>query len=1425
MWNPRIMSKQCVVLLLAICFFGLPVQAKYGGGTGEPNNPYLIYTAEQLNTIGSGLYPCILDKHFKLMADIDLFGFTGTRFQAINPNPINGATVVSRTAELSWTAGAGAESHDVYFGTSYTSPFIGNQSLTTFNPGTMAYNTTYYWRIDEVRAYDKIMGIVWRFVTMPPPPPPPPPLMADIDLGAYTGTSFNIIGTYGDNAFTGVFDGNGHTISNFTYTSTNRDYIGLFGYVRGGVIKNLGLIDPNVDAGTLRRVGSLVGQLDNGTITNCYVEAGSVVGESFVGGLVGDNYYGGTITNCYSTGSVTGEYYVGGMVGRSIGTITNCYATGVVVGESEVSVGGLVGRTYYGSEVVACFWDIEASGQLTSNGGTGKTTAEMQTASTFIGWGCYPVWTIDEGNDYPRLAWENMPGVLITITSYGGGSGEPNDPYLIYTTEQLNIIGLIPCPLDKHFKLMADIDLGSITGRSFNIIGNYNTPFTGVFDGNGHTILNFSYTSTGTSNIGLFGYVDGPNAQIKNLGIIDPNIDAGTGSQVGSLVAYLENGAISNCYVEGGSVSGNYTVGGLVGRNYHGKITNCYSLGDVAGSSSVGGLIGRSGPEPYWGNGTISYSYSAGGVSGDSMVGGLVGFSTDKIIDCYSTASVSGNNQVGGLVGLNGEACYYWSCSYGTITNCYSTGSVEGDDDVGGLVGYNGGQEEGVMASFWDIETSGQTTSAGGIGKTTAEMQTASTFYGWACGDHVWTINEGIDYPRLWWENKPGELITIPSELYGGGSGDPNDPYLIYTAEQLNTIGLIPCDWDKHFRFVADIDLRGYTGTSFNIIGNYNTPFTGVFDGNGHTILNFTCDSNDRDYIGLFGYVDGPNAQIKNLGIIDPNIDAGTGGYIGSLIGYLRGGTITNCYIVAGSLSGDYYVGGLVGYNSSSGAITNCCATGDVTGNYYVGGLVGDNYYGGTITDCYSHASVAGDRYVGGLVGWNYGTITNCYSHASVSGEDYVGGLVGYNYYSDTIGNGGNGSITNCYSTGSVTGSSRVGGLVGYGYSQMVTNSFWDVETSGQTTSDGGTGLATEQMQTMSTFTDAGWDFVGETVNGIEDIWFIPQQDYPHLWWETYVPAEVKIVPPTITLASKDKWIAAFLRLPEDYNVADIISETVRLQEVIAPDLFLVNEKQQVAIATFSREEVQNILDIGEVELTITGWLTDWTRFKGMDTIKIIDKNSGPEPKDPNSKHEKKDRSLLAHWKFDDGSGNIAIDSAGKNDGILLGDPVWTTGIIGGALSFDGDGDYVAVDAVDALTGDTFTIQAWICVSEFAGLWNPVLIQHDLSNDGCYFYVASSRPSFYIVEYPVFAQAISHEAINANQWYHIAVTNDGSALNLYVNGLLKSTASSSGLTGVNYNAYIGCEPAMPLYYNGLIDDVRIYDRALTEDEIIILVDY
>jgi hypothetical protein len=337
------------------------------------------------------------------------------------------------------------------------------------------------------------------------------------------------------------------------------------------------------------------------------------------------------------------------------------------------------------------------------------------------------------------------------------GNGVEGDPYQIWTAEDMQAIGADSNYWDAHFLLCANIDLSTYTGTSFNIIGEWNTEFTGVFDGNGHTISNFTYNSSETYDIGLFVVVEG--AEIKNLGVVNPSIiHTGMADAIGALVGRTGEGGviITDCYVEGGSISAGEFVdfmGGLAGFvQGGGAVVNCYSSATVSATEGnyAGGLIGaieRS---------TVSNCYSTGSVSGGSVVGGLVGASLwmpytpfHKITNCYATGSVSGIGGAGGLIGQNSNV---------SIFNCYSTGGVSGTTDVGGLVG--SGDADLVFNSYWDTQTSWQPTSAGGMPRTTAQMKDASTYAWWGC-DGDWTIDDGVDYPHLAWEDAPVEMMKL----------------------------------------------------------------------------------------------------------------------------------------------------------------------------------------------------------------------------------------------------------------------------------------------------------------------------------------------------------------------------------------------------------------------------------------------------------------------------------------------------------------------------------------------------------------------------------------------------------------------------------------------------------------------------------------
>jgi len=388
------------------------------------------------------------------------------------------------------------------------------------------------------------------------------------------------------------------------------------------------------------------------------------------------------------------------------------------------------------------------------------------------------------------------------------------------------------------------------------------------------------------------------------------------------------------------------------------------------------------------------------------------------------------------------------------------------------------------------------------------------------CGQHTFKANRG--FGGLLSLSLAICILALPAQAqnYGGGAGTPQYPYLIYDPNHIQAIGANPDDWDKYFELMDDIDLSAYTGTQFNIIGWYedglnNKPFTGVFDGNGHTISNFTYTSAGANYVGLFGYVAGEKAEIKDLGLIDPNINSTAGISVGALAGCIGDGTtVSDCYVKGGTVTGNKMVGSLAG-RTGNATILRCSAACDVTGSGWgIGGLIGDAWQT-TISACYATGSVTADSWdVGGLVGHQYeGEILTSYATGPVRGTDYgVGGL---------IGNGEWMSIIHCYAAGGVHGVDDVGGLVGYYCYGDILASFWDTLTTGQPDGigyDEQTGIVelyrrtTARMRQRATFTDYGWDFAGKTANGTEDVWTIWEGAYyPKLAWKNPLAGDFTI--------------------------------------------------------------------------------------------------------------------------------------------------------------------------------------------------------------------------------------------------------------------------------------------------------------------------
>ncbi len=231
--------------------------------------------------------------------------------------------------------------------------------------------------------------------------------------------------------------------------------------------------------------------------------------------------------------------------------------------------------------------------------------------------------------------------------------------------------------------------------------------------------------------------------------------------------------------------------------------------------------------------------------------------------------------------------------------------------------------------------------------------------------------------------------------------------------------------------------------------------------------------------------------------IADVNLQGVSVTPVGNSTAYFNGTFDGDGYIIYNAVINGGINVGLFGYVSDDGRIRNLgVEDANITGSGYIGGLVGRHY--GAITECYVTGKVVGSgNFVGGLVGGSYGSIVASYSTDAVSGINYVGGLAGSNSSSGS-------DVNSCYSAGVVTGSGgRVGGLMGYNYGDVHT-SFWDVNTSGQMSSDGGEGKTTAEMKTLSTFTSEYWDFFGELANGYLDTWrmCVDGSYYPKLFWQ-----------------------------------------------------------------------------------------------------------------------------------------------------------------------------------------------------------------------------------------------------------------------------------------------------------------------------------
>lgn len=368
---------------------------------GTEANPYLIYNFNQLNTVRSFLGATHSNKYFKLMSDID----------------------ASPTITTTWVP-VGISS-SMFYGN-----FDGNNH--TISNLKSLYYGAYHGLFGMTAVGSTVKNVILSNTCS---------FLGDGDTGSVVGHNKGLVQNCYSSATVNIgnADGGGGVVGNNLGTIKDCRFLGSISRSGSGVTCNKigGLAGNNETGGVIENsfsigsvtgntwCGSLVGW-NNGTVSRSHAN-GTVTGAgNTIGGLVGQN--NGSINNSYSLANISGASYVGGLVGYNSGTVTNSYSTGVPTASGQK--GGFCGAN--GATISGCYWDTQTSGIATSYGGTGKTTAQMKTQSTFTGWdftretanGTNDYWTLWSYDNlgYPELFWKHANEIRVPVATYPDAS-------------------------------------------------------------------------------------------------------------------------------------------------------------------------------------------------------------------------------------------------------------------------------------------------------------------------------------------------------------------------------------------------------------------------------------------------------------------------------------------------------------------------------------------------------------------------------------------------------------------------------------------------------------------------------------------------------------------------------------------------------------------------------------------------------------------------------------------------------------------------------------------------------------------------------------------------------------------------------------------------------------------------------------------
>ena len=885
-------------------------------------------------------------------------------------------------------------------------------------------------------------------------------LTANIDLGNEAWTPIGkMTNTYSDYvAFGGVFDGDGHTISGLKIDNSAQ-YQALFGYVKGGTIKNL-TVEGSVTTATtssayaagivaygnpvtmetcMNRVTVTVTQKGyaagvaayantGSTITGC-TNQGNISGVGgYLGGIVG-TASGVTITNCINNGDVvdsrrsdTYPYGVGGIAGSAISAsrITNCGNAGAVTSHLK-NTGGVVG--YFAGTAEKCF----NSGNVTGIYATGGIVGNISSANTSVT-DCYNTGSILCNAPTAQYKDSNAKGVGGIVGNPGSTSNKGNVVTNCYNAGTIT----------NADAATTDITVGGVIGSSS--ANNYK----GEATKNLISAENCYYLAAD----GLNG--DGANAEAAGV----------TSKTAEELKASGMAALLGGSYID---QAGGYPMLGWQDPNAEYTVT--FTL-----SPSTAALTVWQGETTYWPdetgafhlkNGTYSYKVEAEerqteegtftvAYGGQSIAVTLketlydVVFTTapaDAVLSVTNKDNAAQTPLADGRtyrLPKSGNPYSYSARAFG-YADANGAYTVTGVDDAPnvtldalarqpvtfGTVTAEDGKEIMPLITVTSKDWPSQTL--------TAESSGA---YLLPNGEYSYTISCS-GYKTVRGDFKVEDAaVAIPAvalavqtawdgETYTPPQKDADGTYLIGSPDELMWFNQNAQMTDSA-RLTADIcineDVKADTASLYKWtpISNYDKRYTGSFDGAGHTVSGlYIVTTNGTKGIGMFGYA-GTGSMISNLTLADSIIN-GTANYTGGIAGDAY--DMQNCHVLKSvTVTGTQYVGGVAGYVDHS--ISKCSNAATVTASSSnVGGITG-NMNGRNMLACYNSGTITGASLVGGLAGALYsgGTIDSCYNTGTVKATKGVaGGLLG-NFRSGTLTNSYTSTLSEAKSAGSVAG-------------------------------------------------------------------------------------------------------------------------------------------------------------------------------------------------------------------------------------------------------------------------------------------------------------------------------------------------------------------------------------------------------------------